>query len=133
MEERRRFDRQSSLLLTPIEVNPAMHELSPKPFRIFSPATRTASSAPLTQTCSMIALNKTASGLRKVLGAFATLPPQETWLRSELVERQTVSTERVWLPRMMILTQDAVIFAKEGSDVILDRFPLKNIIFIGKV
>ncbi len=121
------FDRRA------VKVNPEMQELSPKPFRIFSPATRTPSSAPLTQTCSMISLNKTASGLRKVLGAFATLPAKETWLRSELVERQTVSTDRVWLPRLMILTSDAVIFAKEGSDVILDRLPLKNIIFIGKV
>jgi hypothetical protein len=131
--EELKIERRKGSVPTPIEVDPAMQELSPNPFRIFSPATRTPSSTPLTQTRSMISLHKTASGLRKVLGAFATLPPKETWIRSELVERQTVSTDRVWLPRLMILTSDAVIFAKEGSEIILDRFPLKNIIFIGKV
>ena len=78
-------------------------------------------------------LTKTSSGLRKVLGAFATIPPNDLWLRSGIVERQTVSTDMHWLPRLMILTSDAIIFAKEGSDVILDKLPLKNVSFVGKV
>jgi hypothetical protein len=77
-------------------------------------------------------LTRTDSGLRRVLGAFGTIPSQETWLKSGIVERQTVSTDMRWLPRLMILTSDAIMFVKEGSDVILDHFPLKNIMFLGK-
>ena len=44
-----------------------------------------------------------------------------------------VSTDTLWLPRLMILTSDAIIFTKAGVDVVLDRFPLTNVTFVGKV
>lgn len=82
---------------------------------------------------SSITFGRADSSMRKVLGAFGTIPTQETWLKSGIVERQTVSTDMLWLPRLMILTSDAIVFAKEGSEVVLDRFPLKNVTFVGKV
>ena len=69
----------------------------------------------------------------KVLNAFSRLPPTDQWLRSGIVERQTVSSDMVWLPRLMILTNQDLIFAKEGTDIVLDRLALKNVTFIGKV
>ena len=33
----------------------------------------------------------------------------------------------------MILTEHDFIFAKEGTDIVLDRLALKNVTFIGKV
>ena len=69
----------------------------------------------------------------KVLNAFSRLPPQDQWLRSGIVERQTVSSDMVWLPRLMILTEQDLLFAKEGTDIVLDRLALNNITFIGKV
>ena len=80
-----------------------------------------------------IALKHTGSGMRKVLGAFSSIPPKQSWLRSGIVERQMVSTDTLWLPRLMILTSDAIIFTKAGVDVVLDRFPLTNVTFVGKV
>ena len=78
-----------------------------------------------------ISLTGATSNLQQVLGAFAKVPSMELWLKSGIVERQTVSADMQWLPRLMILTSDAVLFAKEGSDVILDKLPLKNIAFVG--
>ena len=69
----------------------------------------------------------------RVLNTFSSLPPSNQWLRSGIVERQTVSSDMVWLPRLMILTEHDFIFAKEGTDIVLDRLALKNVTFIGKV
>ena len=69
----------------------------------------------------------------RVLNTFSRLPPSNQWLRSGIVERQTVSSDMVWLPRLMILTEHDFIFAKEGTDIVLDRLALKNVTFIGKV
>ena len=80
-----------------------------------------------------ISLTRANSSLQQVLGTFAKVPSMELWLKSGIVERQTVSADLQWLPRLMILTSDAVLFAKEGSDVILDKLPLLNITFVGKV
>ncbi len=71
--------------------------------------------------------------VKNVLSAFSKLPPQDTWLRSGVVERQTVSSDTLWLPRLMILTEDDIIFAKEDTDLVLDQLALKNVTFIGKV
>jgi hypothetical protein len=78
------------------------------------------------------AVKRTAS-VGAVLNAFSKLPPEEQWLKSGIVERQTVSSDMVWLPRLMVLTESDIIFAKEGSDIILDRLALQNVTFIGKV
>lgn len=76
---------------------------------------------------------KRAASIGTVLNAFSKLPPKESWLRSGIVERQTVSSDMVWLPRLMVLTDESLFFAKEGSDIILDRLSLQNVTFIGKV
>ena len=76
---------------------------------------------------------KRAASVGTVLNAFSKLPPSDQWLRSGIVERQTVSSDMVWLPRLMILTEKDLIFAKEGSDIVLDRLALQNVTFVGKV
>ena len=76
---------------------------------------------------------KRATSVGTVLNAFSKLPPTDQWLRSGIVERQTVSSDMVWLPRLMVLTEGDLIFAKEGSDIVLDRLALQHITFIGKV
>jgi hypothetical protein len=64
---------------------------------------------------------------------FSKLPAQKLWLRSGIVERQTSATDFVWQQRMMILTEEAVIFSKLETDAVVDRLPLRNITFVGKV
>ncbi len=78
-------------------------------------------------------LKRTGSSVVKVLSAFSKLPPEEKWLRSGVVERQTMSSDTLWLPRLMILTEDDIIFAREGTDLVLDQLALKNVTFINKV
>ena len=63
----------------------------------------------------------------------ARLPISSHWSRSGVVERQTVSTEMQWQPRLMVLTSTDIFFSKPDSDAILDKLPLQNIAFIGKV
>ena len=104
-------------------------QLSPKPYIPSSPKSINYGIFSINRTSS--GPSRTGSGL--VLGSNATIPSRETWLRSGNVERQTVSTDMLWLPRLIILTSDSVIFSKEGSDVILDKFPLQNIVYVGKV
>ncbi len=79
------------------------------------------------------ALKRTGSSVVKVLSAFAKLPPVDKWLRSGVVERQTMSSDTLWLPRLMILTEDDIFFAREGTDLVLDQLALKNVTFISKV
>lgn len=63
----------------------------------------------------------------------AKLPLSSRWIRSSVVERQTVSTDVQWQPRLMVLTENDIFFAKPGSDVILDKLPLWHVTFVGKV
>ncbi len=63
----------------------------------------------------------------------ARLPLSSRWIRSGVVERQTASTDVQWQPRLLVLTASDIFFAKPDSDVILDKLPLRNIAFIGKV
>jgi hypothetical protein len=44
-----------------------------------------------------------------------------------------MSSDTLWLPRLMILTEDDIIFAKEGTDLVLDQLALNHVTFIGKV
>jgi hypothetical protein len=64
---------------------------------------------------------------------FAKLPPESTWLRSGIVERQTSIADAVWQPRLIVLTDDAVLFAKPDSDSVVDRLALRSITFVGQV
>jgi hypothetical protein len=64
---------------------------------------------------------------------FSKLPPSNFWLKSGMVERQTSATDFIWQPRMMILTAEDIIFSKPETDAIVDRLPLRNISFVGKV
>ncbi len=64
---------------------------------------------------------------------FSRIPSPKLWLRSGLVERQTSATDFVWQPRMMILTDESIIFAKPETDAVVDRLPLRNVTFVGKV
>jgi hypothetical protein len=64
---------------------------------------------------------------------FSKLPASRLWLKSGMVERQTSATDFVWQPRMMVLTAQDIIFAKPETDAIVDRLPLRNISFVGKV
>ena len=64
---------------------------------------------------------------------FAKLPSSSRWLRSSIVERQTVSTDISWQSRLMVLTSEDVYFAKPDSDLVVDRLPLRCISFISKV
>ena len=63
----------------------------------------------------------------------ARLPLSSRWIRSSLVERQTVSTDVQWQPRLMVLTDTDIYFAKPDSDIVLDKLPLRNVTFFGKV
>ena len=64
---------------------------------------------------------------------FSKLPPERTWIRHGLVERQTMSADVQWHPRLMILTAHDIIFARQNTDVIVDRLHLKDITFVSKV
>ncbi len=64
---------------------------------------------------------------------FAKLPPESSWLRSGIVERQTSIADAVWQPRLIVLTNEAVLFSKPESDAVVDRLPLLNITFVGQV
>ncbi len=61
------------------------------------------------------------------------LPTSSSWTRSGVIERQTISADMQWQPRLMVLTNTDIFFSKPDSDVILDKLPLRNIAFIGKV
>ena len=63
----------------------------------------------------------------------ARLPSSSGWIRSCIVERQTVSTDVQWQPRLMVLTESNILFAKPDSDVVLDKLSLKNVTFVGQV
>ncbi len=64
---------------------------------------------------------------------FSKLPPERTWIRHGLVERQTMSADVQWHPRLMILTAHDIYFARPNTDVIVDRLHLKDITFVSKV
>jgi hypothetical protein len=61
------------------------------------------------------------------------LPLSSRWIRSGVVERQTVSTDVQWQPRLMVLTENDIFFAKPESDVVLDKLSLSQVAFVGKV
>jgi hypothetical protein len=64
---------------------------------------------------------------------FLRLPPENTWIRHGLVERQTMSADVQWHPRMMILSSSDIMFARPNTDVIVDRLHLKDVTFVSKV
>ena len=64
---------------------------------------------------------------------FPKLPPESSWLRSGLVERQTSIADAVWQPRLIVLTSSDVVFAKLDSDAVVDRLLLRSITFVGQV
>ena len=67
------------------------------------------------------------------LELFAKLPPESSWLRSGIVERQTSIADAIWQPRLIVLTADSVLFAKPDSDSVVDRLALRSITFVGQV
>jgi hypothetical protein len=73
------------------------------------------------------------SGYQDNITLFSRLPPENTWIRHGLVERQTMSADVQWHPRMMILTSSDIVFARPNTDVIVDRLHLKDITFVSKV
>ena len=75
---------------------------------------------------------QSGSGLRLTFDG-STFPPKESWLKSGLVERQMLSSDMVWNQRLMVLTSDAIYFSKEGSVIVLDKFELQSVAFVGKV
>jgi hypothetical protein len=117
-------DRRRSLLFDATEFTELTAREIPSP-QIVQPPKLTYSSS--------FTMKRTGSTAVKVLSAFSKLPPEDKWLRSGVVERQTMSSDTLWLPRLMILTEDDIIFAKEGTDLVLDQFALKYVTFIGKV
>ncbi len=64
---------------------------------------------------------------------FTKLPPESEWLKRGLVERQTSATDSIWQLRVITVTADDVLFSKQGSEDVVDRIALRNIIFVGKV
>ncbi len=64
---------------------------------------------------------------------FSKLPPERMWIRHGLVERQTMSADVQWHPRLMILSAHDIFFARPNTDVIVDRLHLKDITFVSKV
>ena len=67
------------------------------------------------------------------LSLFSKLPPEHTWIRHGLVERQTMSADVQWHPRLMILTSTDIVFARPNTDLIVDRLHLKDVIVVNKV
>jgi hypothetical protein len=64
-----------------------------------------------------------------IVELFSELPPEAFWLRTGLVERQVSST--VWQTRKMILTAAEVLLIKAGSDTIVERMPIRSVVFAG--
>ena len=64
---------------------------------------------------------------------FSRLPPQEVWLRHGVVERQTVANDITWQQRLMVLTSKDILFTRPDTDIVVDRLPIKEIKFVGKV
>ncbi len=62
---------------------------------------------------------------------FSKLPPESSWIKHGLVERQTSATRVPWQTRVMILTSNHVLFSKPGSDTAVDKISLSNISFVG--
>ena len=77
--------------------------------------------------------NEPFSAHQDNISLFSRLPPEHTWIRHGLVERQTMSADVQWHPRMMILTSSDIVFSRPNTDVIVDRLHLKDVTFVGKV
>ena len=74
------------------------------------------------------------SFLRREEGSLlSTLPPREHWLKVGLVERRTVHANVIWRERQMILTKDAIYFARPNSDIVVDKISISEIISVGRV
>jgi hypothetical protein len=63
----------------------------------------------------------------------STLPPRESWLKRGVVERRTVHANVIWRERQMILTKDAIYFARPDSDVVVDRVSIEEIVSVVRV
>ena len=64
---------------------------------------------------------------------FSKLPAKESWVRHGVVERQTVAADISWNPRLMVLTNSDIYFARPETNIVVDRIPIKEVVFIGEV
>ena len=61
------------------------------------------------------------------------IPSEEQFIRSGLIERLTLSSDVAWLPRLMILTADEILFCLVDSNIVVERFPVASITFAAQV
>ena len=61
------------------------------------------------------------------------LPLKETWIHSGTVERRTVHANVIWRERQIILTKDCIFFARNDSDLVVDKILISEIKSISKV
>ena len=70
---------------------------------------------------------------RSSISLFTKVPQHESWIMHGLVEKQTMSSEKQWDCRRMILTSSEIVFSMPDSDVIMDKISLEHVSFIGKM